>query len=1816
MNSVHRTRIITVMRVAFWNYAAQTALPHGYAYVDTTSAATWAEGQIVIHMAEFVTDHAHFFQLPVMHNICRPIKYTTYCWRDGALHRFNADNEVDGITTTIDKLGTRPTLITPAAAAAAKPAVPLPTLAPVFATHLRGPPDFAASPQTLAQRWNGHLIIAFAMNWGGGKDDDGSSQGFLVLPTPVWTWNAFRERILDVTPAALRTFFEVIPSSVRVRLYFDLDGKWRKLAALGYDVAHIAALLADCIDEAFATCYPREAAVRPFNARTDIHWLDASSERYNKMSLHGVGMDASYVWRNTRSLKTFVARVRVLLFQRIYGRDPRVGKMHKLLDLSVYDFNKKFRLWLCTKLGQQRPLRYAALFPGGAVQPLDYGDLAVVVENQNDPNLRVLDGLEQAEEDRAPAQPPKRRRLDPATELENYPYLHAFLMPYRVPLGSPHNVRWFRTVSDYIFRVPARALAELAHAMASETEPLFVNEAPLSDPEWNEYQRVVIDFDGGTIPQLDDAIFRIKQILGVKVDHEWLECAPRPGAGPGARFIHVAFQCVVRCQHAAALMQRISAACPPEWRIDAGYTALRTCNSDKYAKNGPANRTLRPGHGGVADAATLARCSLLCGLDGLPKIELTEAEKNQPAATAKAKATPITLAAAEQIIIADEINAHLTLGATRITKTTLWGGVFQCSTNSRECVLHTDGKVYQHKSFTQRAHFGPHGWWRECWDPACDGRSALYAYRAPEAVHAILARYVAPPVAAAAVERDDAVGKERAAVLRVFPEDAQHWRGGGATWCEGDYFGPRGDYAVDYCWGAGHTALMRRTKLGPGRPVACCVRECFNDNIDVAGATCDWALAIVMLRKLNAMMKSVGMFQFQFDHADRNTCCIFYYHADNAKLDACIQFKGAVRSTLTVYDRATGEPHVRELASFAQTHVQDFMRTVRLRATPLDGEAERARKAWAAIDTADVYIDDSEAGDMDFSALPPVAAGAMDRLLVCGPPGCNKTGGMRDQLHFRDGDIVGDSRVMCAKLRKDFGTANYLECTMGDDGVKGKERVRTGLAHEPRPVTICIKSYDKLGQRPAHIKQQFFDESTASLTSLAGDFMKAEAPSILDHLVRAIRSPRWERIACASADITPTLEGRLMRAALGPNRRFRVLHKTRPRNASATRCVELGSDAEMWSLYVRILCHNAAAMTRDAWVNVFFAANAKSVVKRAEALQRIHWPEGPCIFVHGETQTLPEGFIENPNDTWDAYSIICVSPKLKVGVSYTKPGGHFHYCIVYGCSNTTSPEDLLQSIIRIRPLFLALFCRIHMQGGSGGGGSGDGVPDVDAALRDFCADHDIERAYMGLPYPAAPVDKILQWLRRTVAKERAFSERNYTFKVRQGLRLRQMEVELGGLPLNSVFVLGDDTELAPLPPDTDISGPNLKAQHAQDVLDAAVIDDVWDMLEARRKRTLTRDELLQLERYELHKAFRPGGALTFREYVMGCLCKKLAPKLRKAALVAAPLKHVAGIDEDQRAKLPVEKREQPLLLRRNVLAFLALMPGDFQLTATAHYRVTRAQLENGEVARRQETMIRSGLVGLPTRSTSECPVKRTISHCNKALRSMALIKLKAVAWDQTPDGGGKRPKIATAWEWDGSCVAGVLFQSCVEPERSVTVVAPGAKDDGGSVLVTNPEIDSDNVLYDPSTGTTYNLAPLLQGPGDGENALESLSVQVLPEFRGDLGATLSHMLRTADASLHRDPCVSVTWDLFHRELFHCITFPRSQHEALYKALRELGFTKTNVPRNARRPSYVSHPPIRPCHCLEPRVRLRRAAHDPTLWTLSDESLYAPPPPHL
>lgn len=206
---------------------------------------------------------------------------------------------------------------------------------PVFVNKIS---SLKLGPQKMAQLYAaklGGVLMAFSMRWGKG------ALGFTVIPS----WPYFKNTILDGTPPTQRHFYENITAEQRVSFYMDFDGDYDQL--LEMPRSELIDSLFECIGNAL------ENTVKV--TRKNVFVFDSSNE--HKVSLHLVGGPSFPMWENARALCSFMVIVRAHVFAKLFGTMPDEMR-HKLVDLSVYDLNSKFRLPGCSKVEKvPRPKR-------------------------------------------------------------------------------------------------------------------------------------------------------------------------------------------------------------------------------------------------------------------------------------------------------------------------------------------------------------------------------------------------------------------------------------------------------------------------------------------------------------------------------------------------------------------------------------------------------------------------------------------------------------------------------------------------------------------------------------------------------------------------------------------------------------------------------------------------------------------------------------------------------------------------------------------------------------------------------------------------------------------------------------------------------------------------------------------------------------------------------------------------------------------------------------------------------------------------------------------------------------------------------------------------------------------------------------------------------------------------------------------------------------------------------------------------------------------------------------------------------------------
>jgi hypothetical protein len=651
------------------------------------------------------------------------------------------------------------------------------TASPAYDPNMRIPIFLCGpTPQQYASRWNTRgITLAFDVQW---PDMQKTVQGYVALPD----WQHYLA--LKIKPE-LRNFYEIIPGDTAVRLFFDFDGKGAAILAL--PTAQVINTLLQAIVDTFAERYDQQLRLDELNVQ--------NSTTSTKVSLHVTCGSDRFLWSSVYAMRTFAAAVRT--------RIP----WPEAVDLSVYKKNGKFRLVDNTKRGKNAYLRCStAPFERLLVCPTQHQ--AIIL-----PDLW-------------------RREHRP---LSDCPELAAFLRPFEVQRGQPHNLRWVNSVSDHLFLVPAAALdANLPGLLQSAPVAPMLHEAPLSTRDTQQYTKIPIDIDASEAIS-DNALLAIVEAVTatIQVSVPCVVSRGRPGR------YHLTVLAKVKAPLLSALLKLLADNVRHLVKIDTAVTALRTIASDKIDKdtglltNAPYvfyryydGKQLLPYHNTCFRDALL-----LVGLDSLPNVD------HLVPAHSLTTISSIRLSEEDLAIIRNELPDNI-----RITSVhTFRAGLF-VSTNCRQCFDN-----YTHRSFTQRFYFGVHGIKRSCWDPMCAGKSQRSAYRDPQSVLSLLQKCI--KVRSPLVER----------ILQVFPEDRQLWdRALSQAWRLGDeYCGPRGCNSVDYCFKEPF-CLIRRNKES-GEQI---IRRLPNP----VSAHCDVQIGLAMLDAAEAVAKSPGYVSLQHMH--------------------------------------------------------------------------------------------------------------------------------------------------------------------------------------------------------------------------------------------------------------------------------------------------------------------------------------------------------------------------------------------------------------------------------------------------------------------------------------------------------------------------------------------------------------------------------------------------------------------------------------------------------------------------------------------------------------------------------------------------------------------------------------------------------------------------------------------------------------------------------------------------------------------------------------------------------------------------------------
>jgi len=807
-----------------------------------------------------------------------------------------------------------------------------------------------------------------------------------------------------------------------------------------------------------------------------------------------------------------------------------------------------------------------------------------------------------------------------------------------------------------------------------------------------------------------------------------------------------------------------------------------------------------------------------------------------------------------------------------------------------------------------------------------------------------------------------------------------------------------------------------------------------------------------------------------------------------------------------------------------------FYSTIKL--YPIEVDADAVKSEWKLLGVSEFHVDEG-VGDVDLTFVSQDVPNSV--TVIISPPGTSKTEGVRKTLHF-NGDVATNAILLADNIASRYDVSFYRTNGWGP-------RTKVDLTNEPKSVVFVVNSIEKVMDRP--IKEFFLDESSAVLTSLAGKTMSRDGAQVLEHLETLIT--RTPRVIVASADVTAGLEGAWLKS-LGKS--IRVVYQPNHRKSDKTKCLELKSDRQMWDIYVRILKYNNSNRPP---IRVFFPSNTKAVVKRAEHLCRKYWPNGRSIFVYRDSTGLPKDFISDPNKTWIDYDIIGISPKLKVGVSFTVPD-HFDATILFACSGTTSSNDAIQMMKRVRPDVKALFVRIQYQGKEKKRESLE--EETLEALVTFTTEHRIRRV---LP-PFKPNEKF-ESLCGIINEMRGQDREKYVHNIRNALRVRNMTIQLGGIQENETLHLYDGVDLLPLPSGTDMKTPSAKDDQIQAILDAddLVPQDAYKLYEQSKVRALSNDEQNQLERYQIRNEYRKGGPLEFAELVKMHVKKNFREKMKQLHLYMSPMHQAAGLDESQFSFLRPLERENFMIQRQRAHEMTALLPGFNNNFAT--YELKREHLSDGNILE-QQTLLGMG------KSTAQDPILRAVGNFNKLFESMGLPKLVSCE-SSRPRKKGSRPRVTVAWKFQNDGSVGLFYANVPKPMGK------------HSVILENPEIFNDQVRGQDDS--IYPLVPIARD-------LVGVIIQARPD-------TVRH---TILGFAGKDcPTLSVEWELYNRGDLSRVLCPKSLISVVKQAVEAL---KANY-------SYMEHPsnnPIRylPTVCRIPRIRLLQV--DANLWKIIED----------
>jgi hypothetical protein len=1100
--------------------------------------------------------------------------------------------------------------------------------------------------------------------------------------------------------------------------------------------------------------------------------------------------------------------------------------------------------------------------------------------------------------------------------------------------------------------------------------------------------KLAIDLDGlDREEDLERIVHRIREAANIpdSVACHWEESPARPHE-ENKRYIWLIFEAKLPCNAYKSVVTRVKRITGIEC-IDGGCSAKRTILSDKIDENTGRFSNRQKVYGGCFPNDKSRRTSqgqieaCMCLVDPqdttLPDVPLQEGDLQEAVQTVSAPDDIKTILQTE-IRRAGGLENATIVGTPKVTKD---GTVF-VSTDVKDCPF----KGAPHRSSTQYARFLPNGhqWEQRCRSPKHTERQLQILHNCSPETQQRLAQLGA--------SAPDTYEELKRRVLSVFPDDTSFWNNAREIWQDGCYFGPKGWYEGDYKWGI-HSLLRREKEGRPGElvPVSCHVVRVLNASDPTArGVQFCAQEAAMLLDVCQTAFNTAGLLDIQRWVVD-------FYSVKHGRPVATLHYSNEPKLVQHSAAQGSKKQKVDETVAAA---CERFYATFRL--LPLDpiDTVHQVQAAWERIG-AKVIVDDSPAGtriNLSLVTDPQVFQDPRQALVIIGPPGCGKTEEVYDKIirattntGGQMWDSITSNKLLAVFLAQKLNCASYLQDTEDDD--EGPQvRPAEDLIAEPRGLVWCINSTLKLADRPSsHI---FVDESAAVLQNTIGGTMVKTGEKVFEAFAARLR--RAQGLVMASADAIPEVEGRFITHSLG--RQLTVLYKPRGYSASTAECVELTCDDEFWSLYVRILIHNGRCRRQDRRINVFVPCSTKAAVEKAKVLLERFWREGRDVaaFVHADSKnSVPKEFFEDPDKTWQNYSIVCINSALRVGVSFKALPFHFRIVLAYVHTGCGTSSDVMQLVQRVRPAPALFAYRFH----NGGGlpkqrNVQQAAPKTNELLDDFAETQGIDRASMSFfgPPSLPPENMEYSHLYDTVTKLREADHWNMLDNVRTALRRRGMTIKLGGLPKDAPMSVslgeGQDNTvvLQPLPAeDVDISVRGTAEEELiQRVLQAQ--DLAPDEIEAIRNSS-KRDAAWR--RYRIQQSYRkcPDVPLNFEEFVRADIEEHLIRKIQTAALALAPDPNAAAaMDEfEARRKRPRDCSDH-LQVREACREMLRTLPGfaDFE-GSLKDFCLPRGVLEDrqDEILRTQVSIFKR-LKREPSKSSD--PVQQIVHNFNKVAK--------------------------------------------------------------------------------------------------------------------------------------------------------------------------------------------------------------------------------------